>query len=132
MADVVVFDGACGLCTRSVQFVLEHEAAPSLMFASAQSPAGVRLLRQAGLDPGDLTTVLLVSAGTLYVRSEAAVRIARHLRLPWRLAAAARIVPRGLRDWAYDLVARNRHRWFGRDEACVLRSQDHASRFLDQ
>jgi predicted DCC family thiol-disulfide oxidoreductase YuxK len=92
--DVVIFDGVCHLCASSVQFILRHERAPMLFFASVQSPAGAGLMRTFGLDPGDVKTVVFIENGTAFVRSEAALRIACHLRQPWRmLAAVTRLIP---------------------------------------
>ncbi|MFO1317252.1 MAG: thiol-disulfide oxidoreductase DCC family protein [Burkholderiales bacterium] len=132
MTDVVVFDGVCNLCTRSVRFILAHEAQPVLMFASLQSPAGARLLRESGFDPGTVGTFVLVSDGSCHVKSDAALRVARFLRMPWRALAALRIVPRPLRDGVYDAVARNRYRWFGRTDACMVPSASVSGRFLHE
>ena len=132
MTDIVVFDGVCKLCARSVRFILAHERRPALMFASLQSAAGSRLAREFGFDPEDARTFVLVSAGRCYVKSEAALRVARFLRMPWRLIGVVRIFPRPLRDLAYDAVARNRYRWFGRRDACMVPSETVVKRFLDE
>ena len=131
MSAVLIFDGLCNLCTHSVRFILEHETAPTICFTSVQSPAGSRLMRQLGLNPDDAKTFVLIENGIPFVRSEAAIHIARHLRLPWRFVTAARIVPRFLRDYCYDTVARNRYRWFGRRDACMVPSPDIMPRFLN-
>ena len=110
MSGVVIFDGVCNLCSRAVQFIVAHEVSPTLHFASVQSAAGARLMRQFDLDPEEAKTFVLVEEGLSYVRSEAAIRVSRHLRMPWRLLGLAWVVPRFLRDYCYDLVARNRYR----------------------
>jgi predicted DCC family thiol-disulfide oxidoreductase YuxK len=132
LSGVVVFDGVCNLCSHTVQFILAHEKAASLKFASVQSAAGSRIMLDCGLDPGDAKTFVLVEEGRAYFRSEAAVRIATHLRAPWRWLGVVGIVPSFLRDWIYDLVARNRYRWFGRRDACMVPSAAIASRFLSE
>src|SRR5579859_2107869 len=114
--NVVIFDGLCKFCAGSVNFILRHEAGPDLLFAPLQSAAGARLLREYRFDPNDARTFVLVADGVAYVKSAAAIRVCAHFRGAWRLLAAIRIVPRPLRDWAYDLFARNRYRWFGRRE----------------
>ncbi len=131
-AAIILFDGECNLCTRSVQFILAHESGPTLRFASIQSPAGARLLRAYDFDPHDARTFVLVEGDKAYARSEAAVRVARHLRMPWRLAAMLRILPRPLRDAAYNVIARNRYRWFGRRDACMIPTPERAARFLTE
>jgi predicted DCC family thiol-disulfide oxidoreductase YuxK len=115
-----------------VQFILKHETAPRLKFASVQSAAGSRLMREFGFNPEDAKTFVLVESGRSYTKSEAAIRIASHLRMPWRLTGAIRIFPRALRDWGYDTVARNRYRWFGRRDVCMVPSQAIAARFLSE
>lgn len=87
-------------------------------------------MTQFGLDPLAANTFVLVEDGRPFLRSEAAMRLARHLRAPWRWLALTRVVPRFARDWVYDLIARNRYRWFGRTEACMIPMPSVASRFL--
>jgi predicted DCC family thiol-disulfide oxidoreductase YuxK len=76
-------------------------------------------------------SVVLVDGRGVHVRSEAALGIARRLGLPWSLAGVLRVLPRGVRDWAYDAFARRRYRWFGRAEACIMPTPEIAARFLD-
>ena len=131
MADVVIFDGVCNLCARSVKFILAHEAEPRLRFVPLQSPAGARMMREFGFSPEDAKTFVLVVDGKPHVRSDAAIRVARYLRGGWRVLGAIRIVPRPIRDWAYDVVARNRYRWFGRAESCMVPTPEIRARFVD-
>jgi len=128
--DVVIFDGICNLCSHSVQFILRHEAKPEILFASLQSPAGDRLLREFNFNPGEAKTFVLISRGKAYVRSTAAIRIACQLRGAWKLLAAAWVIPRPVRNYLYDVIARNRYRWFGRLERCSVPAPEVASRFL--
>jgi predicted DCC family thiol-disulfide oxidoreductase YuxK len=127
---LIIFDGECVLCSGSAQFVLRHDVAGAFRLLAAQSPLGDALYRHYGLDPADYETMILIENGVAYVKSEAALRIARGLGLPWSLAAIFRIVPRSLRDALYMLVARNRFRWFGRREVCFRPQPQYADRFL--
>jgi predicted DCC family thiol-disulfide oxidoreductase YuxK len=128
---VLLFDGTCALCNGTVQFVLDHERDQALRFAPLQSETASRLLAPHGLAvAAEPETIVLVEAGRAYTHSAAALRVAAHLRWPWRLAGALVIVPRVLRDLAYRFVARNRYRWFGREEVCRLPSPEHRVRFL--
>jgi len=129
-AGLVIFDGACRLCARSVTFILDHESDHTLRFAALQSPAGARSMSEFGFDVADAKTFVLIEKGRAFTRSDAAVRVARHLQWPWRSLAALRIVPRALRDPVYDLVARNRHRWFGRTDECMVPAPGVRDRFL--
>ncbi len=138
----MLFDGTCNLCDRAVQIILDLERDPTLTFTALQSEPGRALLeasttpemalalREGTRGDGDPDTVVLVEDGVLYTHSTAALRIARHLRWPWRWAAAFVVVPRPLRDVVYRWVARNRYRWFGKAESCRVPTPELRARFL--
>jgi predicted DCC family thiol-disulfide oxidoreductase YuxK len=133
---ILFYDGVCGLCDRTVQFVLRHDRDGRFRFAALQSARAHRILARHGRDPSRLDTMyLLVNPGgpteRLLDRSDGIVRVLEQLGGVWRLSAAARVVPRFVRDRAYDLVARNRYRWFGRYDRCVLPPPNMRARFLD-
>jgi predicted DCC family thiol-disulfide oxidoreductase YuxK len=130
--NVVIFDGVCNLCTHSVRFILDHEAAPTLRFTPLQSPAGARALRELGFDPEDAKTFVLIADAKVYVKSDAAIRVSGYFRGAWKLLGAIKIIPRSIRDWAYDVVARNRYRWFGRVDTCMVPSPDLRARFIEE
>ena len=132
MKDVIIFDGICNLCSHSVQFILRHEAKPEILFASLQSAPGARLLREFNFNPDDAKTFVLISGGKAYVKSTAAIHVARQLGGAWKLLAAAWVIPRPVRNYLYDVVARNRYRWFGRLETCIAPTPALASRFLSE
>jgi salicylate hydroxylase len=127
---LIVFDGICVLCSANARFVLKHDRKRHFRLTTAQGPLGESLYRRFGLAAGDYETMLVVEMGGLLTQSDAAFAIARGLGWPWRAAAAARIVPRPLRDALYRLVARNRFRWFGRRETCWLPSAADSDRIL--
>lgn len=127
---VILYDGACGLCDRTVRFVLKHERSPWCRFAALQSPAGSALVRAAGRDPERLDTVYLWTGRALLERSAAALEIARHLRAPWRWLYVFRVLPRAWRDALYDVVARSRYRWFGRRDLCLIPRDLDRDRFI--
>lgn len=129
---VLLFDGVCNLCNGVVQFVIERDPAGTISFAPLQSAAGRRLLDRVGRDPGALDTVVLVDGGTAYTKSDAAIRVARHLGGVYRLAVLGRLVPRVLRDAVYDFVADNRYDWFGRREQCMVPTPELRDRFIEQ
>ena len=132
-SSVVLFDGECSLCNRSVQFILRHDPGRRFHFASLQSPAGQTLLRQVGQDPTRLPdSVVLVENENVYTKSTAALRIARHLSGVWSCSVVFLLVPAFLRDGVYDLVARHRYRLFGRQAACMLPASDSKERFLSE
>jgi predicted DCC family thiol-disulfide oxidoreductase YuxK len=126
---IVVFDGLCHFCDRSVQFMLRHDRRGELRFAPSQSAVAARILARAGL-PGAPGTIVLVEADRISLRSTATLRIARRLGIPWSLAGVLLWVPARLRDPLYAVVARNRLRWFGRRDSCRIPTPDEARRFL--
>lgn len=108
MAPVIVFDGDCLFCQRSVRFIHRHDRADAYRFAARQTPAGARLLADAGVGLAPNSMVLIDDQGT-WLRSDAVLRIASSLGAPWSAARALLAVPRPLRDAVYSLVARVRH-----------------------
>lgn len=128
---IILFDGVCNLCAWSVQFIIKRDPRGLFRFAALQSPVGQRLLAERGADARVLDSVVLIEGARWYARSDASLRVARHLSGGWPLLALLRVVPRPLRDWAYEIVARNRYGWFGRQQACMLPTPALRERFLD-
>ncbi|SNR38990.1 MULTISPECIES: thiol-disulfide oxidoreductase DCC family protein [Hymenobacter] len=128
----ILFDGVCNLCNGFVQFVIEHDAAGRFRFAALQSEKGKALLQAHGIQPvAEPGTVVLVQDGKAYTHSAAALGVLRGLGGYWAAAATVLLLlPRPIRDAAYRLVARNRYRWFGRQESCWLPTPELAARFL--
>jgi predicted DCC family thiol-disulfide oxidoreductase YuxK len=125
---VILFDGVCNLCNAWVQFVIRHDARGRFAFAPLQSERAAQLL--SGRNPGPVDSVVLVASEHVYVESTAALRIARRLDGPWSMGGALLLIPRPLRDAVYRLIARNRFRWFGRRDACMIPTDAIRSRFL--
>ena len=127
---VIVFDGVCLLCNRWVQFVFRHDRQQQFMFASMQSAAGQQLLAQHGLNPRDPLSFLLVDESGGHVDTDAIIRIISKFGSGWQLANALRIIPSFIRDAAYRVIARNRYRWFGKRDSCMVPSAELAHRFI--
>ena len=128
---VVLFDGVCNLCNGAVNFIIDRDPTALFRFASLQSDFGQRELHRLGL-PGDvLETIIVLEDGQASSRSTAALRIARRLGFPWSLAYGLIVVPRPVRDWAYDVIARNRYRWFGKQESCRVPTAELKERFVE-
>jgi predicted DCC family thiol-disulfide oxidoreductase YuxK len=117
---VMVFDGICVLCSRSVAFILRHERQPLIRFVAIQSDEGRSLARKHGIDPDDPDSFLFIESGRAYPKSGGIIALTRHLKAPWSALAALRLLPRPIRDWLYDRIARNRYRLFGKREHCLL------------
>lgn len=128
---VVLYDGDCGMCHRSVRFILARERDAVLKFASLDSGYAVKALAAHGLAAPPPETLVVMDGDRMLVRSDAALFIAGHMKAPWRWLRIFRLLPRGLRDAIYDFVARRRHRWFDRpDTACPMPDAAMRERFL--
>jgi len=132
---VLLYDGVCGLCNRLVQFALHHDHEKVFRFASLQSSFGSRVLKQHGVDAAALTTVYVLASGDegqlLLQQSEAILFLVGRFGGIWSvLAQMARVLPFGIRDWAYNLIARHRYRIFGRYDSCPLPRIADRERFL--
>jgi predicted DCC family thiol-disulfide oxidoreductase YuxK len=119
------------MCSAVVQFALPRDPHARLRFAALQSDAARRLLERLPAAGPIPDSFVLLDGGRMYVRSAAALRLLRHLTMPWPLLAGFAVVPRPLRDWAYDWIARRRYRWFGTRSACFLPAPETRDRFLD-
>ncbi len=126
-----LYDGHCGFCSWSVRFLLARERAPSTVFVAIQSDAGRDLARTHDVDPDDPSTFLFVEEGRAFAKSDGVAAMARHLRWPWRALCWLRFLPRAWRDRAYDILARNRYRIFGKYEACFVPDAEMRARVLE-
>lgn len=127
---LVLFDGVCNLCNNSVQMIIRHDPGGYFRFTSLQSEAGRELLRMQGL-PEDYTgSLLLWENGKLYKESGAALRIARRMNGLWPLLYAGILVPPFLRNLVYRWIARNRYKWWGKKDQCMIPSPELKQRFL--
>lgn len=128
---VVLFDGVCNLCNGSVRFVIERDPHKHFQFAPLQSETATTLIGGLANPLAMPDSIVLVDDGRLYVRSTAALRIARRLRFPWPLLWVFMAVPRPLRDWVYDVIARHRYGWFGKRDTCMVPTKEIRDRFLE-
>ncbi len=131
---MLLFDGVCNLCNAAVHWIIKRDAGRQFRFASLRSDAARREVTRA--DPTASfdslpDSIVLIDQDGIHTHSVAALRVARRLGFPYSLAALGLILPRGLRDAMYRVVARNRYRWFGREDTCMVPSPDLADRFLD-
>lgn len=129
-SDIVLFDGDCALCNATVLFIIEHDPKGRYRFAPQQSPLGRDLLTCVSGCGKMLDSVVLIEKSGVFLRSEAVLRICRHLCWPWPLLSVGLILPRRLRDWAYRLVARLRYRVFGKTNACQMPTPAMKARLL--
>ena len=123
-----VFDGVCVLCSGGARWLMRFDRAGKVNFASMQSGLGQALYGHYGVAPDD--SYLLIADGRAYTASRGYIELCAILGGPWRLFAAAQLIPEGWRDRLYALVARNRYRWFGKAEHCALLTPEQRARLL--
>ena len=127
---IIFFDGVCNLCNSSVQFVIKRDKEGKFRFASLQSGAGQEMLLQNQLSQNDFNSFLLYEDGKLFTRSTAALRVLSQLK-GWKWVGVFQWVPPFIRNAVYNLVARNRYKWFGKKDECMIPTPELKSRFLD-
>lgn len=127
---IVLFDGVCNLCNNSVNFIIDRDSAGHFKFASLQSEEGQALLQRFAYPADYLNSILLVENGTCYHSSSAALRIAKKLGRGWPLFYAFIVIPPPLRNLIYDWIAKNRYRWFGKQDHCRIPTPELRARFL--
>lgn len=133
---VLLYDGQCGFCNRSVQHILKHDRRKTMLFAALQGDYGKSIVTRHP-ELKDIDSLVFVEPldfaylEQVFVRSDAALRVARYLGGPWCLALAAYVIPRSVRDSLYDQFAKRRYRWFGKYETCLLPPPEVRERFLD-
>lgn len=130
--NLLLFDGVCHLCDASVRFIVRRDPAGKIKFAPIQSPLGREIYTRHGLNPAAPNTMLFLTPRGVFQASDAALEIARTLGGAWKLAHFFKPMPRALRDAAYDFIARNRYRWFGKDDACMMPTPELKARVVTE
>jgi len=133
---IVLYDGICGLCNRAVQFLLKRDRHDRLRFASLQSDFAATLLKRHGVDYKDLDTIYVVlnqrdASEALLAKSDAFLLLVKEIGGVWNIARLGRIIPRSVRNWLYDFIARHRYQVFGKYEACMLPDPRHKHKFIE-
>lgn len=128
---VILFDGVCNLCSEAVQFVIKRDKKNIFRFASLQSAFGQEILEKFNLPANTFNSFILYNSGKIYTRSTGALLVAKHLSGAWPLLSVFMVIPAFIRNAFYDVIARNRYKWFGQKEACWLPSPALKIKFLD-
>ena len=128
---IIIFDGHCILCSGFARFVLRHDKKASFRLMAGQSSLGQSVYRHLGLDASDFETNILLYQGKAWFKSRGTIQMFYLLGFPWSVSMLFRIVPTTLLDQLYEWFARNRFKWFGRQEQCFLLDPAHRDRFLE-
>jgi len=130
---IILFDGVCNLCNGAINFIIKRDKKDVFRYASLQSEIGQKLITERGIDISKIDSILLIDpAKTFYHKSTAALQIAKQLSNPYPLFYLFLVIPKFLRDWVYDIVAKNRYRWFGKKETCMIPTPELKTLFIDQ
>jgi predicted DCC family thiol-disulfide oxidoreductase YuxK len=129
---LILFDGVCNLCNSSVKYVIKHDNKEQFLFSALQSDVGKNILKHYKIDTSKIDSILLYTPekGIDY-KSTAALKIATALGFPQNIMAIFFIVPHFIRNWVYDFIAKNRYKWYGKKESCMIPTKELKSRFLD-
>lgn len=126
---LILFDGECNFCDASVQFIIKRDPKALFKFTSLQSDIGIEMLKQFGVSE-KMDSIVLIEGNSHYTESTAALKIARKLTGFWKLCYVFIIVPKPLRDIVYQFIAKNRYKWFGKKQECMLPTAEQRNRFL--
>jgi len=129
MERIILFDGECNFCDQSVQFIIKRDPEGKFKFASLQSETGQELLNKFNA-PRDLDSFVFIEGDWCYFKSSAALRVFKHLKGVWKFSYYLLIVPRPIRDFFYHIIAKNRYKWFGKKDECMLPTPEQRERFL--
>jgi predicted DCC family thiol-disulfide oxidoreductase YuxK len=128
---LVLFDGVCNLCNHSVKFIIKRDSKAKFRFASLQSEVGQQKLSQHAIPIIDNESIVVIKNRKVFQKSNAALEIARGLDGAWPILYGLKVVPRFIRDFFYDLIARNRYKMFGRQNECMIPTPELKARFVD-
>lgn len=127
---LILFDGICNFCHYWVNFAIQRDSKKKLRFTSLQGETAKSILPAHSITPGSLSSVIFIDNGKAYTQSSAAIRICKHLNGGWKLLYGLMVIPKFIRDPVYNIIARNRYKWFGKKEQCMIPSPEVRERFL--
>lgn len=128
---IILFDGVCNLCNSAIQFIIKQDKKDLFRFVALQSELGEKIINHIGVDSQKMDSIILYEPGVAYYyKSEAALKIASHLGSFYSLLTVFKILPTAFSNFIYDWIARNRYKWFGKKENCMIPTPELKSKFL--
>ena len=128
---IILFDGVCNLCNSSVQFVIKRDKKDMFRYTALQSEVGQQMIKERGIDTSQVDSIILIEPGVAYyTKSDAALEIGQSFGGGWKLLAIFTWLPKPFRAAMYDFVARNRYKWFGKQESCMIPTPELKAKFL--
>jgi predicted DCC family thiol-disulfide oxidoreductase YuxK len=128
---IILFDGVCNLCNSAVQFVIQHDTKDVFRFVALQSELGHEILKHIGINPKNIDSIILYEPRiAYYYKSSAAIQIAKNLGGIWHYGTIFRIIPTAISNQLYDYIAKNRYKWYGKKESCMIPTEELKLKFL--
>ena len=129
---IILFDGVCNLCDASVQFIIKHDKKDIFRFVALQSDLGQKIITHIGIQNQNIDSIILYEPGVAYYyKSSAALQIAKNLGGFFHFGTLFKMIPTGLRNLLYDYVAKNRYKWYGKKESCMIPTTELKAKFLN-
>lgn len=130
---LILFDGVCNLCNSSVQYVIKHDKKGMFMFAPLQSKIGKQIREEFSIDTNKVDSIILYNPekSKINYKSRAALKVASQLGFPTNILSVFLIIPSFISNWVYDYIAKNRYKWYGKKDACMIPTPELKSRFLE-
>ncbi len=130
--DIILFDGVCNLCNGAIQFIIKRDKKDRYRFAALQSDLAKELTQERNIDTQKIDSIILIEPGkAYYIKAPAALRIGKNFGGLWILLSIFEWIPPVISNWVYDIVAKNRYRWFGRKDECMIPTPELKQKFLD-
>jgi len=126
---IIFFDGVCNLCNGAINFIIDRDRKSYFKFAPLQSSIAEKYISKSIIQNTD--SIILLEGGKIYSKSSAALKISRKLDGPWKVLYILTIIPKFIRDYFYDIIAKNRYKWFGKRDSCRMPSEEIKNRFLE-
>ncbi|CAN5712676.1 thiol-disulfide oxidoreductase DCC family protein [soil metagenome] len=127
---IILFDGVCNFCNGTVNFVIKRNKKSTIRFGALQSEAGQQLLKQYKISTTNFQSFIFIEEGKVFSRSTAALKVCKYLDAGWPLMYGFIIVPAFIRNWVYDFIAKNRYKWFGQMDSCMIPDAGVRQRFI--
>ena len=128
---IILFDGVCNLCNNSINYVIDHDKNDQYRFVSLQSDLGIEIQNYLGIKSADLDSIILyIPNEAYYIKSTAALKVMKSFKGLWKLSVIFQVIPEGLRNVIYDCIAKNRYKWFGKQETCRIPTKELKAKFL--
>lgn len=129
---IILFDGVCNLCNSSIQFVIKRDKDDLFRYAALQSEIGQKLISERNIDTSNIDSIILIEPGiAYYTKSDAALHVGKNLKGYRTISSVFNLIPSGLRNIIYDFVARNRYKWYGKKDQCMIPTPELKAKFLD-